>query len=67
MSITITKPQRYSNSLIAGIRLLTRQLQLMLDKRHQRRQLASLSIEQLTDMGIDPADAQKEIRKPFWK
>ena len=56
-----------NQSLLQKFRLVLLRLQLMLDKRHQRKQLALLTIEQLLDMGIDPADAYKEIRKPFWK
>ncbi|HLZ74784.1 DUF1127 domain-containing protein [Phenylobacterium sp.] len=32
----------------------------------QRRALASLSIAELKDIGVDPADAQAEAAKPFW-
>lgn len=42
-------------------------LDLWLQKRHQRKQLAQIGIDQLVDMGIDPADAQREAAKPFWK
>lgn len=55
------------HSVLQKLRSVLVGLQLMLDKRHQRKQLASLTIEQLVDMGIDPADAEREIRKPFWK
>ncbi len=32
----------------------------------QRRALASLTVEALKDIGIDPADASAEAAKPFW-
>lgn len=42
-------------------------LQLWTDKHHQRKKLAQLDLNELQDMGIDPADAYQEINKPFWK
>lgn len=67
MTTTIINHYFDSKSLIIKLRFLQKQLQIMLDKRHQRKQLATLTIDQLIDMGIDPADAQLEICKPFWK
>ncbi len=39
---------------------------LMLERAHQRRQLAELSTAQLLDMGITREDAMEESYKPFW-
>ncbi|MCP4009916.1 MAG: DUF1127 domain-containing protein [Proteobacteria bacterium] len=39
---------------------------LMLERAHQRRQLAELSTAQLLDMGITCEDALEESSKPFW-
>ena len=39
---------------------------LMLERAHQRRQLAQLSTAQLLDMGITREDATEESNKPFW-
>ena len=36
------------------------------DRVSQRRALASLTVEALKDIGIDPADATAEAAKPFW-
>jgi len=36
------------------------------DRVSQRRALASLTVEALKDIGIDPADAMQEAAKPFW-
>lgn len=33
----------------------------------QRRQLAAFSLRELQDIGITPADAWREIHKPFWR
>jgi uncharacterized protein YjiS (DUF1127 family) len=59
-AIEISPAQNYLTQVL-------RQLQLMLDKRQQRKQLAGLTIRHLIDMGIDPADALSESQKPFWK
>jgi uncharacterized protein YjiS (DUF1127 family) len=67
MSQAVIKFQAQQNPFLIRLRQLQQCLQLRLDKRRQRRQLAELTIEQLTDMGIDPADAMIEIQKPFWK
>lgn len=63
----IVTPHSKLTSALCWFRSAAEQLQLMLDKHRQRQQLAQLTIEQLMDMGIDPADAYKEISKPFWK
>ena len=39
---------------------------LWVDRVRQRRALASLTVEALKDIGIDPADAMQEAAKPFW-
>ena len=39
---------------------------LWADRVSQRRALASLTVEALKDIGIDPADAMQEAAKPFW-
>ena len=67
MSVLIITTQIKQKSVFTPLSSLIQQLQLMMDKHHQRKQLAQLNIDQLIDMGIDPAEAQTEISKPFWK
>ena len=67
MSELINTSSASRMSVISTLQSVTKHVQLMVDKNHQRKQLAQLSIEQLNDMGIDPVAAQKEINKPFWK
>ncbi len=33
----------------------------------ERAQLATLDARALRDIGITPSEAQREVRKPFWK
>lgn len=56
--IAIASPAR-SSSLFATVALWA-------DRVSQRRALASLTVEALKDVGIDPADAMQEAAKPFW-
>lgn len=35
--------------------------------RRQRRDLAELDAERLSDIGVSPGNARAEVRKPFWK
>jgi uncharacterized protein YjiS (DUF1127 family) len=42
-------------------------LSLWQDRARQRRCLARLDDRLLRDIGIDRADALREIRKPFWE
>ncbi len=37
------------------------------ERARQRRQLQALDLNLLKDMGIDPADAERESVKPFWR
>ncbi len=67
MSMSTITFQIKQKSVLARLNSFSLQLQLMMRKHEQRKQLAQLSIDQLIDMGIDPADAQTEISKPFWK
>lgn len=67
MSVSIITTQINQKSILLRLNSFFLQLQLMMDKHQQRKQLAQLNIDQLIDMGIDPADALAEIRKPFWK
>jgi uncharacterized protein YjiS (DUF1127 family) len=67
MSLSIMTTQIKHKPVFCKLNSLFQLLQLMMDKHYQRKQLAQLTIDQLTDMGIDPADAQIEISKPFWK
>jgi uncharacterized protein YjiS (DUF1127 family) len=39
---------------------------LWAERSRQRRTLASLTVEALKDIGIDPAAATQEAAKPFW-
>ena len=32
-----------------------------------RRELAELSFRDMTDIGLDPAEVEREIAKPFWR
>jgi uncharacterized protein YjiS (DUF1127 family) len=34
---------------------------------HQRARLAEMEAHRLDDMGITPAEAKREARKPFWR
>jgi len=43
------------------------QISLMASRARQRRQLLSLSDEQLVDIGITRAQVYEEVNKPFWK
>lgn len=67
MSQSITRVVTQKTSVYEHLCSVFKRLQLMLDKQHQRKQLAELTLEQLTDMGIDPAAAGQEMNKPFWK
>jgi uncharacterized protein YjiS (DUF1127 family) len=44
-----------------------KQLKLMASRAQQRRQLLTLSDEQLDDIGITRAQVLEEVNKPFWK
>jgi uncharacterized protein YjiS (DUF1127 family) len=55
--IAIASPAR--SSLFATVALWA-------DRASQRRALASLTVEALKDIGLDPADAMQEAAKPFW-
>ena len=37
------------------------------ERSRERRQLGALPPHLLKDLGIDPADAQREASKPFWR
>ena len=41
-------------------------LRVWVERSRTRRDLARLDARLLLDIGIDPADAAKESRKPFW-
>ena len=56
--IAFASPVR-SSSILATVALWA-------DRVRQRRALASLTVEALKDIGIDPADAMQEAAKPFW-
>ena len=43
------------------------QIQLWMDRYHQRKQLAQLSDQLMNDLGLSQSDVYIEIRKPFWK
>ena len=45
---------------------LVDRLSLMMSVARERRQLRSLSLEALKDMGLHPADVNKEIARPLW-
>jgi len=50
-----------------GAKALYKQLKLMSSRAQQRRQLLTLSDEQLDDIGITRAQVFEEVNKPFWK
>ena len=56
--IAIDRPAR-SASLLQTVTV-------WIERSAQRRALASLTVEALKDIGIDPADAVQEAAKPFW-
>lgn len=43
------------------------QIQLWLERRHQRRTLLELNDHLLKDIGVSRADAWAEGQKPFWR
>jgi uncharacterized protein YjiS (DUF1127 family) len=46
---------------------IRRALREVLAHRGQRRALAALDERRLADIGVSPADAAREARKPFWR
>lgn len=50
-----------------GSKPLSALLALWLERACQRRQLAELTTEQLSDIGVMPEAAQREAAKPFWQ
>ena len=50
----------------AMVRAATGRVRLMVRLWVERRQLATLSKDQLADMGIAPEDASRESQRPFW-
>ncbi len=49
------------------IKTIKAKQQLWNTRRSSREQLKSMEPRMLRDMGITPADALTEIRKPFWR
>ena len=37
------------------------------ERADSRRELAELSFRDLTDIGLDPTEVEREIAKPFWQ
>lgn len=54
-----------SQSLLTGVVAAARQLSLMYSIYGERRQLRKLSGEALRDMGLSPADIEKECSRKF--
>jgi len=50
-----------------GAKAWFKQLKLMASRAEQRRQLLTLSDEQLDDIGITREQVSEEANKPFWK
>ena len=46
---------------------LASQLGLWLSRRRNRRAIATLTVEQMRDMGLDPEWVRRESGKPFWR
>jgi uncharacterized protein YjiS (DUF1127 family) len=46
---------------------LVRLLELWRKRLRCRRELSALTLEQLRDVGLDPALVRREYAKPFWK
>ena len=46
---------------------LASQLGLWLRRRRNRRAIATLTVEQLRDTGLDPEWVRRESGKPFWR
>lgn len=42
-------------------------LKIWRDRARQRRRLALLPPHQLADIGVTPAEAWREVNKPFWQ
>ena len=46
---------------------LASQLGLWLSRRRNRRAIATLTVEQMRDTGLDPEWVRRESGKPFWR
>jgi uncharacterized protein YjiS (DUF1127 family) len=56
-----------AQSLRASLSSMVARIQLWFDVSRQRKQLARLSDHMLEDIGVDRAQINAELRKPFWK
>jgi uncharacterized protein YjiS (DUF1127 family) len=61
--VALTVLRGFRDGLLAGIGRMA----VWRERQVQRRALASLSPELLTDIGVSRADALRESRKPFWR
>ena len=65
-SITVHSAQQPISSSSHSASLMAT-LQLWMDRRHQRQQLAQLDARQLRDIGLDAQQVQSEVQRPFWR
>ena len=67
MSHVSTAPDKIFFSLVVSLVVrFTRHLIASLEVYKQRRQLAQLSADSLKDIGISPAQANREASRSFW-
>ena len=67
MTTLILQQKRDGHALSQTLGGIFSQLQLWMDKRHQRQQLKKLEAHQLADLGLDYDRVQMEVAKPFWQ
>ena len=67
MSTLVLNHKRNELSLVEKLHAVLARLQTWSDRHHQRKQLASLDVLQLRDIGLTREQVTAEIAKPFWK
>ncbi len=67
MTTLILQQKRDGFALSQILASIFSQLQLWMDKHHQRQQLKKLDTHQLSDLGLDRDLVSMEVAKPFWK
>lgn len=53
--------------IIEIFRIILQRFRKLQQRQRSRRQLAALDSRTLKDIGISPADALSEAKKPFWR
>jgi len=67
MATLILQQKGSSFSLAKKVTVGINLLNLWFERHHQRKQLAQLDERMKRDLGLDDAQIQAEISKPFWK